>query len=94
LDFRLYLLSWNFLGVSEPECFSSSSAPFSNYSFLVHHLVNREDWHLLAWTSTYVRCMAIFSCRTIGFSLKIKLHTYIHTCIILDLLRSWMIKKS
>jgi hypothetical protein len=37
------------VGVIDLLCFSSSSAlHFSNYSFLVHHPVNRDDRQLLA----------------------------------------------
>jgi hypothetical protein len=38
----------NVFGVGGPESLSSFSAPFSNYSFLAHHLVNRDDRQLLA----------------------------------------------
>jgi hypothetical protein len=38
-----------FFLVSDPMFLSSPSAlHFSNYSFLVHHPVNWDDWHLLA----------------------------------------------
>jgi hypothetical protein len=42
------VLSPHFWGVSDPARLSSSTLHFSNYSFLVHHPVNRDGWHLLA----------------------------------------------
>jgi hypothetical protein len=36
------------LGVSDPLRLSSSALNFSDYSFFVHHPVNRDDRNLLA----------------------------------------------
>jgi hypothetical protein len=36
-----------FWGVTGPLCRSSTLVPFSNYYFLVRHLVNRDERHLL-----------------------------------------------
>jgi hypothetical protein len=43
--------------------------PFSNYSFLVHHLVNQDDRHLLTHGNglRLLSRMAVFSKRTIRF---------------------------
>jgi hypothetical protein len=38
-----------FFGASDPDCLSAYSVPFSTYSFVVRHLFNRYDQHLLAW---------------------------------------------
>jgi hypothetical protein len=37
-----------FVGSATPSASPSPGSSFLNYSFLVHHLVNRVDWHLLA----------------------------------------------
>jgi hypothetical protein len=49
---------------------------FPNYSFWVHHPVNRDDWHLLAnaMASDFSVTWQCLSERTIDFSLRIKLH--------------------
>jgi hypothetical protein len=49
---------------------------FSDYSFWVHRLVNRDDRHLLAhaMSSDFSVAWQCLSKRTIGFSLQIKLH--------------------
>jgi hypothetical protein len=49
---------------------------FSNYSFWVHHLVNQDDWQLLAqaMASDFSVAWQCLSKKTIGFSLRIKLH--------------------
>jgi hypothetical protein len=42
---------WNFSGSfpgKNPLFYSSSTLHFSDYSFMVHHPVNRDDRHLLA----------------------------------------------
>jgi hypothetical protein len=46
----VFLPITNFILVSDPLCLSSSLALhlISDYSFWVHHLVNRDDQHLLA----------------------------------------------
>jgi hypothetical protein len=48
---------------------------FPDYSFWVH-LVNWDDWHLLAhaMASDFSVAWQCLSKRTIGFSLRIKLH--------------------
>jgi hypothetical protein len=52
---------------------------FSYYSFWVQHLVNRDDRHLLAlaMASDFSDTLQCLSKRTIGFSLRIKLHALI-----------------
>jgi hypothetical protein len=52
---------------------------FPNYSFWVHHPVNRDDQHPLAhaMASDFSVTRQFLSKRTIGFSLRIKLHTLI-----------------
>jgi hypothetical protein len=50
LNKAIYIL---FLGVSNPLSLSSSSAlHFFQIFFLCHHLVNRNDWHLLSLAKT------------------------------------------
>jgi hypothetical protein len=56
--------------VSNPLCLSSSSAlHFSDYSFWVQHLVNRDDQHLLAhaMASDFSVAKKCLSKRTIDF---------------------------
>jgi hypothetical protein len=67
-------------GVSDPLYLSSSSALlFSDYSFWVHHPVNRDDRHLLAhaMASDFSVAWQCLSKRTIVFLLLIKLHALI-----------------
>jgi hypothetical protein len=58
-------------GISNPLC-----PPFSDYSFWVHHPVNRDDRHILAhaMASDFSVAWQYLSKRTIVFSLRIKLH--------------------
>jgi hypothetical protein len=55
-------------GVSNHSCLFSSSA-LHFYSILVHHPVNRDDWHLLAraMASDFTVAWQFFSKRTIVF---------------------------
>jgi hypothetical protein len=67
--------------VSDPLCLSSSSSSalhFSDYSFRVHHLVNRHDRQLLAhaMASDFSVALQCLSKRTIGFLLWNKLRHY------------------
>jgi hypothetical protein len=74
------LTLWVFL-VSDPLCLSSSLAlRFSEYSFWVHHLVNQDDWQLLAhaMASDFSVAWQCLSKITIGFLLWIKLHALWH----------------
>jgi hypothetical protein len=67
-------------GGSDPLCLPSSLAlHFSDYSFWVHHLVSRDDRHLLAnaMASDYSVAWQCLSKRTIVFLLWIKLYAYI-----------------
>jgi hypothetical protein len=41
-----------FVCVRDPNFFSSPPPFQAMYSFLVRNLVNRDDWYLLAWTSS------------------------------------------
>jgi hypothetical protein len=65
------------LGSATP-CASPPPRPaiFSNCSFWIHHLVNRNDHHLLAhaMASDFSVTWQFLSKRIIGFSLRIKLH--------------------
>jgi hypothetical protein len=66
-----------FQGVSYPLCLSSSFAiHFADYSFWVHHFVNRDDRHLLAhaMASDFSAAWQRLSKRTICFLLQIKLY--------------------
>jgi hypothetical protein len=60
---------------SDPLCLSSSALHFSDYSFWVHHHVNRDDWQLLAHSmaSDFSVAWQCLSKRTIVFLLRIKL---------------------
>jgi hypothetical protein len=62
-----------FCGTATP---CASPPPRPSHSFRIHHLVNRDDWHLLAhaMTSDFSVAWQFLSKRTIGFSLRIKLH--------------------
>jgi hypothetical protein len=72
-----YFLGW---GVSNPLRLSSSSAlHFSDYSFWVHHLVNRDDRQLLAnaMASDFSVAWQCLSKRTIVFFVMDKLHALV-----------------
>jgi hypothetical protein len=71
-------LKWTFFGSATP-CASPPPRPsiFSDYSFWVHHLLNRDDRHLLlanAMASDFSIKWQCLSKRKIVFSLRIKLH--------------------
>jgi hypothetical protein len=75
-----------FLGQRPLVPFLLLSPPFfSNYSFWVHHLVNRYDRHLLAhaMASDFSVAWQCLSKRTIVFSLQIKLHAQLGASVII-----------
>jgi hypothetical protein len=78
-------------GASLTPCASPPPWPsiFSDYSFWVHHLVNRDDWHLLAnaMASDFSVAWQCLSKRTIVFLLRIKLHSLKsdHICMYLNI---------
>jgi hypothetical protein len=77
------LISYFFFGGGEEgsatPCASPPPCPsiFSNYSFWVHHPVNRDDRHLLAFAmaSDFSAAWQFLLKRIIDFLLHIKLHT-------------------
>jgi hypothetical protein len=73
-------LSFLFFGVSDPLFLSSSLALYfcSDYSFWVHQIVNRDDWHLLAhaMASDFSVAWLCLSKRTIG-SLDLTLNAFV-----------------
>jgi hypothetical protein len=65
-------------GVSDPLCFSSSSAlHFSHYYFLVHHPVNQDDLHHLAhaMASDFTVAWQFLRWEQLIFLVRIKLPT-------------------